>query len=483
MSTQTDDTNNTEPTSIKPGTISVTALTALVIGSMIGGGIFSLPSQMASAAAPGPLIIGWIITGFGMLMLAMVFQRLAISRPEIDAGVYGYAKAGFGNYTGFSSAWGYWLSAWMGNVGYMVLLMSALGVFFPGFGDGNTPQAIAVASILVWVYHFLLLRGMREAAFINLVVTIAKILPLLVFIIIAVISFDAGIFSADFWGTADTNLGSTLDQVKSMMLVTVWVFIGVEGASIFSERARTRADVGKATIIGFVSVLALLLFVNILSYGIVPRAELANLANPSLGGVLTAAVGPWGAKIIAFGLAISLIGALLSWSLMCAEILRAPALDNTFPAWFGKANNNGTPAGAMWLTSICVQLMLIWTLFNSSTYTQLVVLASALILLPYLFSAAFQLLEAFRAKESRSTAAILVGFLGTIYAFWLLYAAGLTYLLYVGLFYLIGTPFYVVARKKSGLKVFDKIDTIVFLFFLFTSIYAIWGLSTGHLSL
>lgn len=118
------------------GKVSVAALTALGIGSMIGGGIFGLPQQMAGAAAPGPLIIGWLITGAGMLMLAFVYQRLAINRPDIDAGVYGYARAGFGNLVGFSSAWGYWLSAWIGNVGYLVLLMASLGVFLPGFGNG-----------------------------------------------------------------------------------------------------------------------------------------------------------------------------------------------------------------------------------------------------------------------------------------------------------------------------------------------------------
>ena len=164
------------------GKVSVAALTALGIGSMIGGGIFGLPQQMAGAAAPGPLIIGWLITGAGMLMLAFVYQRLAINRPDIDAGVYGYARAGFGNLVGFSSAWGYWLSAWIGNVGYLVLLMASLGVFLPGFGNGNTALAIGIASVVMWMYHVLILRGIREAAIINAIVTVGKVLPLVVFI-------------------------------------------------------------------------------------------------------------------------------------------------------------------------------------------------------------------------------------------------------------------------------------------------------------
>src|SRR5690606_20074880 len=109
------------------------ALVALVVGSMIGGGIFSLPQNMAASAGAGAVLIGWAMTGVGMLTLAFVFQALANRKPELDTGVYAYAEAGFGDYMGFSSAWGYWISAGIGNVSYMVLLFSTLGLFFPGF--------------------------------------------------------------------------------------------------------------------------------------------------------------------------------------------------------------------------------------------------------------------------------------------------------------------------------------------------------------
>ena len=118
------------PVGSKAG-LGLAALTAIVVGSMIGSGIFALPSQMAGSAAPGPLLIGWLITGVGMLMLAFVFQTLASRKPQVDGGVYGYARAGFGNYIGFTSAFGYWMSAWVGNVAYLVLLFSTLGYFFP----------------------------------------------------------------------------------------------------------------------------------------------------------------------------------------------------------------------------------------------------------------------------------------------------------------------------------------------------------------
>ena len=143
------------------GKLKLGALVALVVGSMIGGGIFSLPQNMAASAGVGAVLIGWAITAVGMLTLAFVFQTLANRKPDLDGGVYAYAKAGFGDYMGFSSAWGYWISAWLGNVGYFVLLFSTLGYFFPVFGEGNTPAAIIGASLLLWAVHFLVLRGIK----------------------------------------------------------------------------------------------------------------------------------------------------------------------------------------------------------------------------------------------------------------------------------------------------------------------------------
>ncbi len=341
------------------------ALTALVVGSMIGGGIFSLPQNMAASADVGAVLIGWAITAVGMLTLAFVFQTLANRKPELDGGVYAYAKAGFGDYMGFSSAWGYWISAWLGNVGYFVLLFSTLGYFFPIFGKGDTVAAIVCASVLLWALHFLVLRGIKEAAFINTVTTVAKIVPLFLFILICLFAFKLDIFTADIWGKSNPDLGSVMNQVRNMMLVTVWVFIGIEGASIFSSRAEKRSDVGKATVIGFITVLLLLVLVNVLSMGVMTQPELAKLQNPSMALVLEHVVGHWGAVLISVGLLISLLGALLSWVLLCAEIMFAAAKDHTMPEFLRRENANQVPANALWLTNICVQVFLVVVFFTS----------------------------------------------------------------------------------------------------------------------
>ena len=124
----------TTGTPSQTGTLGLGLLVALVIGSIVGSGIFGLPQNMASSAGAGAILIGWIITGIGMLTLARVYQMLALQKPDLNNGVYAYAKALAGEYVGFNSAWGYWVSAWIGNVGYLVAAFGALGYFFPVFG-------------------------------------------------------------------------------------------------------------------------------------------------------------------------------------------------------------------------------------------------------------------------------------------------------------------------------------------------------------
>jgi len=471
-----------------PGKLRLGALVALVVGSMIGGGIFSLPQNMAASADVGAVLIGWAITAVGMLTLAFVFQTLANRKPDLDGGVYAYAKAGFGDYMGFSSAWGYWISAWLGNVGYFVLLFSTLGYFFPIFGEGNTPAAVIGASLLLWGVHFLVLRGIKEAAFINLVTTVAKVVPLLLFVLIAVFAFKLEIFTADIWGVKNPDLGSVMNQVRNMMLVTVWVFIGIEGASIFSARAEKRSDVGKATVIGFITVLLFLVLVNVLSLGIMTQPELAKLQNPSMAAVLEHVVGHWGAVLISVGLIISLLGALLSWVLLCAEIMFAAAKDHTMPEFLRKENANHVPVNALWLTNAMVQIFLIITLFSASTYLSLIYLATSMILVPYLWSAAYALLLAVRGESYEGFAAerrkdLFIGAIALIYAVWLLYAGGVKYLLLSALLYAPGAILFAKAKLELKQPVFTNVEKLIFAAVVVGAVVAAYGLYDGFLTL
>ena len=286
--------------------MSRTQLTAMVVGGMIGAGIFSLPRTFAGATGPFGAVIAWLVAGTGMYMLARVFQFLAERKPALDAGVFAYAKEGFGDYAGFLSAFGYWIGSCIGNVSYWVLIKSTLGAFFPVFGDGNTVVAIAVASVGIWLFHFMILRGVQQAAAINKIVTIAKVIPIVVFIIIVAFAFKMELFRFNFYG-GDLTTG-VFEQVKATMLVTVFVFLGIEGASVYSRYARERRDVGFATISGFLIVTTLMVLVTLLPYAVLPRADIAGMRQPSMAALLEAVVGHWGAVFVSVGLLVSVLG-------------------------------------------------------------------------------------------------------------------------------------------------------------------------------
>jgi arginine:ornithine antiporter/lysine permease len=278
--------------------LSLFALTAMVVGSMVGSGIFSLPRTFGIATGPFGAIIAWCVAAGGMYCLARVFQALAERKPDLDAGVYAYAKAGFGDYPGFLSALGYWIGSCIGNVSYWVLIKSTLGAFFPVFGDGNTVTAIVVASIGIWLFHFMILRGVQQAAVINTIVTVAKIVPILTFIAILIFAFKADLFRANFWGGVGMPSSTLFDQVRATMLVTVFVFLGIEGASVYSRYAEQRSHVGIATIFGFLGVTTLMVCVTLLPYAVLARADIAQMRQPSMAAVLEAVVGPWGSVFV-----------------------------------------------------------------------------------------------------------------------------------------------------------------------------------------
>ncbi|HWA43146.1 MAG TPA: arginine-ornithine antiporter [Hypericibacter adhaerens] len=471
--------------------LTLAPLIALVVGSMIGGGVFNLPSDMSKGASPGAIIIGWLVTGIGMLMLAFVYQDLAVRKPDLNAGPYAYAKAGFGPFIGFNSAWGYWISAFLGNVAYAVAIFSALSYFIPLFGSGNNLPSIIAASVGVWAIHFLVLKGIRQAAFINVITTISKLVPIFLFLLVAIIAFHWNKFTFNFWGQPDAagqgGLGSIMDQVKSTMLVTVWVFIGIEGASVYSSRAARRSDVGRATVLGFVGCLGIYALVSLLSTGILSQPELAGLKVPSMAGVFEPLVGSWGSALINLGLIVSVGGAYLAWTLLCAEIPFVCGRDGTFPKWFAAENSNGSPINSLWVTNGLIQLFLILSYFSESAYQFFYFIASVAILPPYVFSGAYALKlaltgEGYKPGEKGRGAQIIVGAVATIYGVWLVYAAGLQYLLMCAVLFAPGILVYAKARREQGGRIFSGVETIIAIALVALALLAAWLMWTGEIS-
>ena len=429
--------------------LGLTTLTALVFSSMVGAGVFSLPQNMAEIAGVDAILTAWLITGTGILFLAGCFLHLSRIKPDLDSGIYTYAREGFGETAGFLSAWGYWLCATIGVVGYLVVAFSAVGSFIDTpeniiFGGGNTLVAFIGESLVLWAVHFLILRGVKQAASINLIATFAKSLPLLIFIVLAFYAFEPTTFNYDRAGfTIETPFW---EQVKSTMLITLWVFTGIEGAIILSQRANKRTDIGKATYLGVLVALVLYVAITLLSLGIMGREEIALLSNPSMAGLMAQMWGEAGRWIISLGLIISVLASYLSWILYSAEVPYIAAQHGAFPKLFAKKNSRGTSTASLTLTSLTVQLCLFLILLTGGGYNTLVLVSTSMILIPYFLVGAYLTKVAF--QENGSWRVKVIGIGASLYGLWLVYAAGVDSLLLSTTLYIPGLIVYFYSRSK-----------------------------------
>ncbi|MCY4728176.1 basic amino acid/polyamine antiporter [Nocardioides sp. STR2] len=464
-------------------------LTAMVIGGMVGAGVFSLPARFGVATGILGSLIAWAIAGTGMLMLAFVFQNLALRKPQLDSGVFIYAKAGFGDYAGFNSAIGFWASTVAGNAFYWVFITATLGAFFDSFGDGDTVVALALSTAGVWLFHVLIARGVRDAAVINRIVTIFKILPILVFIVVLLVNLDAGVFADNWTAYGYGDLGSLDEQVRNTMIITTFVFIGIEGASVYSRYAQKREDVGRATVMGFLSVLSIFSLVTLSSYAVLPQPEIADTRQPSMVGLFAHVVGDWGETFISIGVIVSVLGAYLAWTLMAAEVMYIPARNDDLPAFLGRENDSGTPITALVVTSIAVQSVLLLTLVVTDALNFLLDLATSLALLPYFLAAAYSLKlaltgESYEGEEPRikRREGVVAG-AATVYTLFLFDAAGLEFLLLSAVLLAPASLLYVKARSERGRRIFTPAEIGLFVVIVVAGVAGVVGLWTGRITL
>lgn len=475
--------------------LGIIGLASIVISSMVGGGIFSLPQNMAAGASAGAVLLAWVITGFGIYFIANTFSILSRVKPDLTAGIYMYAREGFGPYAGFTIGWGYWLCQIFGNVGYAVITMDALNYFFPPyFQGGNNLWSIIGGSILIWVFNFVVLRGVRQAAVMNIIGTVGKLVPLFLFIIILLFSFHMDKFDFNFWGKmaeGGKSLGGLGTQLKSTMLVTLWAFIGIEGAVVMSNRAKSQNDVSKATILGFLGCLVIYILLSLLPFGFLTQQELASVANPSTAGVLEKVVGPWGAWVMNIGLVIAVLSSWLAWTMITAEIPQAAAQNGTFPKQFARENKNGSPSVSLWVTSGLMQLAILMVYFSNNAWNTMLSITGVMVLPAYIFSTAYlwKLVEDGEysqvAKKGRA-AALFTSIIGTGYGLWLVYAAGLKYLFLAVIFLALGVPVFIWARRQQqdGKPVFSGAGEKAFMYLLvLAALVAVYVFSRGLVSI
>ena len=475
-----------------PAGLGVLALAAIVVSSMIGGGIYSLPQNMAQGASAGAVLLAWIITGIGIFFIANTFSILSQVKPDIKTGIYMYSRDGFGPYAGFTIGWSYWLCQVCGNVGYAVIAMDALNYFFPPhFAGGNTLPSIICGSLIIWGFNYLVLKGIKQATIVNTIGTIIKIVPLALFILIMLFMFKFSLFEADFWGEAiatKAKLGGLSTQIKSTMLVTLWAFIGIEGAVVMSNRAKSPESVGKATLLGFVGCLVIYILLSLVPYGYMTQAQLAEVANPSTAGILEQVIGKSGAWVMNIGLLVSVLTSWLAWTMVTAEIPQAAANDGTFPHIFAKENANGSPAVSLKITSAAMQLFLLLVYFSNNAWNTMLSITGVMVLPAYFMSCAYlwRICEdgEFSSTLIRRSTALITSICGAAYALWLIYAAGLNYLLMAVVIVACGIPFYIRARKEAHPQhpVFSGVEMTFAVLFVILAVWAIYAFGRGIVS-
>ncbi len=479
--------DNTKDAKSGDNNLGVLALAGVVVSSMIGGGIYSLPQNMAAGASVGAVILAWIITGIGVYFLANTFRILSVVKPDLEAGIYMYSREGFGAYVGFTIGWSYWLCQICGNVGYAVITMDALNYFFPPyFVGGNNLYSIIGGSILIWFFNALVLKGIKQATMINLIGTVAKIVPLLFFIVVTMVFFHSDKFSFDFWGEKTSNLGSLTKQIEGTMLVTLWAFIGIEGAVVMSKHAKSPKAVGVATLLGFAGCLLIYILLSVLPYGLMSQEQLAQLPNPSTAGVLELVIGKWGAYIMNVGLLISVLTSWLAWTMVTAQIPQAAAQNGTFPREFSKENVHKAPSVSLYVTSALMQLFMLMVYFSSNAWNTMLSITSVMVLPAYFASAMYlwKICEDHEYPNSfyiRRSVALFSAVMGAIYALWLIYAAGLNYLLMALIGMALGIPVFIKARRQSAPneKVFTTGERFSACVLVLIAMFAIYAMVKG----
>jgi len=420
----------------------VLGCTALVVGNMIGSGVFLLPSALANYGILA--IAGWGLSTAGSLVLAVMFARLAGVMPAAG-GPYAYTRQAFGEFAGFLAAWCYWKAAWIGNAAISIALVGYLSVYFPFLAQQGIGSIGAI--IAVWTCTLINVFGIRVFSALNVFLTFLKLIPLTVIGVFGWYYFHPSYIAFPSLGTAIPQL-NIASAVATAATLTMWSFIGLESATVPAESVRNpERSIPIATILGTTIAAAAYVLSVTAVQGIIPASVLAESAAP-FADAATRMVGAWGGYAIALGAIIAAFGALCGWVLMQGQIPWAAARDGLLPGSFGTLNERGVPATGMIISSLLVTLLLlIEGRANLAQVFQVIILVGTMTtLVPYALCAAavLQLLVdrpgLFGAKAGAFMS--LIGLTGFTYSMWELYGSGEAAVFWGFLVTIAGIPFY-----------------------------------------
>jgi APA family basic amino acid/polyamine antiporter len=413
--------------------------TALVVGNMIGSGIFLLPSALAGFG--GISIFGWLFTAAGAMLLALVFARLGRAYPK-SGGPYAYSRRAFGDFVGFLTAWGYWIAAWVGNAAIAVAFVSYLGYFeaFDALND-NRILAALVAVGAIWLLTFVNVLGVRQGGIVQGVTTVLKFVPLLALALVGLFFIDGANF-----GGFNTSGESSFGAITAVAALTLWAFIGVESATVPAEQVdNPTRTIPRATIIGTAATALVYILGTVAVMGILPAATLAESGAP-FADAADVAFGTWAGPIIAVAAVIAAFGCLNGWILLQAQIPMAAARDNLFPKAFARTNRGGAPVLGLVVSSVLITGLTLLN-YNASLveqFTFVILLATLTTLIPYVFSAAAQLMllitDRTRFEGKRLAGHATIAALALAYAIWTVAGSGYEVVYKGFLLLLLGIP-------------------------------------------
>lgn len=454
-------------------TLGILPLVMFSIGCTLASGVFALSGDFAYAGAYTlATLLGWAITFVGMIGLVGCFLRLTVVKPELTSGIYSYARAGFGEYIGFNSAWGYWLSAVLAYVTFSTGFLGSLSELLPFLGNGMNVASLIIGSIILWLLVMLLLNGVNQAVILNTAAVIFKAIPILFLVVAAIFanSFSFETFMDNFTGEGSGM--SLFEQTKACIFTTVWVFIGIEGAVVISTRAKDTKLAGRASIISFIALFALYFIISFLSMGVADHDTLMKFTDDytfSMAGVMEYIVGPWGAKLVNVAAVISIGCALLTYVILCSDSAFGPANMKCFPKIFVKMNKKNQPTYSIIFSALFIELFMIVATINEASYQNCYYLSTIAIMIPYMLSAFYALKLTYKGDLTEGLTGNgkmltwIAAIIGSIYGVWMLYASSFSYILVCALMYLPGVIIYIIKRKEEGGPIFPKTyDKVVF---------------------
>jgi APA family basic amino acid/polyamine antiporter len=436
-----------ERSGTSPRKIGLWIATSLVVGNMIGSGVFLLPASLAPFG--GISILGWIFTSIGALMVALLLARLGRMMPAAG-GPYAFTRAGLGDLPAFLVAWGYWISIWTGNAAISVAFVGYMAVFFPALAQVPALGA-GSALVAIWFLTAVSAWGVREAGIVQLVTTILKLLPLLAIGTLGLLYVEPANFQP-----FNTSGESNFHAITATAALTLWALLGLESATIPADSVKDPSrTIPRATIIGTLVTVGVYILATVGVMGILPPDSLGQSTAP----FADAATRIWGARagsLIAAGAAISAFGCLNGWILLQGQMPLAVAMDGLFPQVFSRLSSRGTPVPGLVISSILITglMALNFTASLVEQFTFLILLATICTLIPYVLSAISELVIFVRDREKfsgeRLTGASVIAVLALAYSLWAIVGAGRDTVFWGFLLLLAGVPFYWLQLRRRN---------------------------------